>query len=213
MVEIELKYAIGDKRVAEDLWNDAYIAGIEEKGSRETLLMKSVYFDTDDGALAAGDIAFRVRQEGSRTVASLKWNGSVDGAFHMREEINVPIDGEACLIHPDPTIFKESDVGAKLIELMAGRGLVNIMEVCFFRKSVRVDTGDSIIEISIDAGEVTADSGAEPILELELELFSGAREDLLALGEKLAAQYDLTPESRSKYARGLLLFRGTLRNS
>ena len=205
MAEIELKYAIDNKDIAEALWNDPYLGSIEEKDSRETLRMKAVYFDTEDGTLAANDIAFRVRMEGSRVVASLKWRGENDGPLFTREELNVPMTDEACLINPDPAIFKESDIGARLLELIAGRTLVNIMEVCFLRKRIRVDTGKSLIEVSVDTGEIITDSGAQNIRELELELFSGQQDDLLELGEKIAAQYNLAPETRTKYARGLHL--------
>ncbi|MCL1983292.1 MAG: CYTH domain-containing protein [Clostridiales bacterium] len=205
MVEIELKYAIPDKNTAEDIWRDSHLAQIEEAGSREKLPFKAAYFDTDDGVLAASDIAFRVRLEGSRVVAALKWAGKCEGALHTREEINVPIDGEACLIMPDSAIFKESGVGRQMMALIEGRQLASIMEVGFLRRRLRVDTGESLIEVSIDVGEIVADSGTLPICELELELFSGSQESLVELGNELAKRYSLTPESRSKYFRGLVL--------
>lgn len=205
MLEIELKYTIPDKSTAESIWHDPDLQEMEEAGSREKLTLKAAYFDTEDRVLSANDIAFRVRLEGARFVASLKWNGSSDDALHTREEINVPIDGESCLIMPDPAVFKESDIGRHVIDLIAERTLINVMEVGSLRRRVRVDTGVSIIEVSIDTGEIVADSGAIPICELELELFSGEKDDLIALGEKFAARYSLSPESQSKYARGLSL--------
>jgi len=205
MVEIELKYKVPDKDAAESIWQDPYFLEKEESGSREKLTFKAAYFDTEDGALASHDIAFRVRLEGARVVAALKWNGKTEGPLHMREEINVPIDGATCLILPDPEIFKESDIGRQMIELIGGRPLSSIMEVGFLRRRVRIDTGKSIIEASIDIGEIVTDKGSEPICELELELFSGQEDDLSALGRRLAERYSLIPESNSKYARGLLL--------
>ena len=205
MMEIELKYSIPDKSVAECIWQDPDLLEIEEADSREKLTLKAAYFDTEDGVLSSNDIAFRVRMEGTRLVASLKWNGSADGALHTREEINVPIDGEACLMMPDPAIFKESEIGRQLIGLIDGRQLSSVIEVGFLRRRVRVDTGVSIIEVSIDTGEIVADSGSSPLCELELELFSGQKDDLISLGEKLEKRYSLIPENQSKYARGLLL--------
>ena len=204
-VEIELKYTIPDKNTAEIIWKDLDLLKMEETDSRESLTFKAAYFDTSDKMLSQNDIAFRVRIEGSRAIASLKWNGKTDGALHTREEINVPIDGEACLMNPNVTLFKESDIGIKLIELVGDKPLVNVMESGFLRRRLRVDTENSIIEVSIDVGEITTDSGSVPICELELELFSGNQEDLLKLGNKLAERYSLVPEVRSKYARGLML--------
>jgi len=205
MVEIELKYAIPDKNTAENIWHDPCLVTMEEPDSREKLAFKAAYFDTDDGVLSANDIAFRVRLEGPRVIASLKWDGKNEGPLHTREEINVPIDGEGCLIMPNPEIFKESDIGKFMLELINGKPLSSIMEVGFLRSRLRVDTGSSIIEVSVDIGEIITDSGKEALCELELELFSGQRSELVELGEKLREHHLLTPETRSKYARGLLL--------
>ena len=204
-MEIEMKYGIGNKEIAKSIWDDEYLLSIEEKDSREKVYMKAAYFDTDDYILSKNDIAFRVRMEGSRIVASLKWNGeSVDG-LHTREEINVPVTDEACLISPSPEIFKESDIGLSMIELIAGQNLHSLLETCFLRSKMRVDTGKSICEVAIDVGEIVTDFGVLPICELEIELFSGEQEDVLRIGTTLAQKYHLVPENRSKYIRGLKL--------
>ena len=205
MMEIELKYSIPDKETAERIWQDQRLFEMSEVGSREKLPFKAAYFDTEDGVLSSNDIAFRVRLEGQRVVASLKWNGKNKGPLHTREEINVPIDGANCLMTPDPEIFKESDTGKHMMELLTGKRLMSVMEVGFLRSRTRIDTGESIIEVSIDIGEIITDNGSESIRELELELFSGKHDDLLRLGAELAERYPITPETRSKYARGLSL--------
>ena len=204
-MEIELKYAIADKETSERIWNDPKLASMEEEDSREKLLMKAVYFDTEDFDLSRKDIAFRIRAEGERTVASLKWNGTNDGALHTRQEINVPVSDDSCLILPDPSIFKESDVGMEVLEFIGDKQLLGIIEMTIMRKRLRVDTGKSIIEVSVDNGEIKTDKGIAPVCEVELELFTGNCDELLALGECLAKTYGLQPEKRSKYARGLAL--------
>ncbi|MDD3169958.1 MAG: CYTH domain-containing protein, partial [Eubacteriales bacterium] len=204
-MEIEMKYGIGDKEIAKSIWEDEYLLSIEEKDSRERVYMKASYFDTDDYILSKNDIAFRVRMEGARIVASLKWKGaSVDG-LHTREEINVPVKDEACFILPDPEIFKESDIGREMITLVAGKPLHSLLETRFLRSRMRVDTGKSICEVAIDEGEIVTDFGNLPICELEIELFSGDQADVLRMGEVLAEKYLLSAENRSKYARGLEL--------
>jgi Uncharacterized conserved protein len=204
-MEIEMKYGIGDKEIAKGIWEDEYLSSIEEKDSREKVYMKASYFDTDDYILSKNDIAFRVRMEGTRIVASLKWQGESVEGLHTREEINVPVNDEACFIMPDPEIFKESDTGKDMIALVHGKPLHSLLETRFLRSRVRVDTGKSICEVAIDEGEIVTDFGNLPICELEIELFSGDQEDVRKIGETLAAKYGLTPEDRSKYARGLHL--------
>jgi len=204
-MEIEMKYGIGDKEIAKSIWEDEYLLSMEEKDSRERVYMKASYFDTDDYILSKNDIAFRVRMEGARIVASLKCNGSSVEGLHTREEINVPVKDEACFIKPDPEIFKESDIGRGMIALVQGKPLHSLLETRFLRSRMRIDTGKSICEVAIDDGEIVTDFGSLPICEMEIELFSGDQEDVLRIGKALAEKYQLTAEDRSKYARGLEL--------
>lgn len=201
-MEVEMKYGIGDKDLAESIWTDEYLMTIEEEGTREKIFMKAAYFDTSDHILCKNDITFRVRMEGTRIIATLKWRGKSEGALHQREEINVPVDDEACFIAPAPDIFKESQIGQEVIELLGERVLQSIIETRFLRSRFRVDTGNSIIEVSIDKGEIITEKGSEPILELELEMFSGNEEELVKIGAEIAEKYKLNPEEKSKYARG-----------
>ena len=204
-MEIEMKYGIGDKEIAKSIWEDEYLLSMEEKDSRERVYMKASYFDTDDYILSKNDIAFRVRMEGARIVASLKCNGSSVEGLHTREEINVPVKDEACFIKPDPEIFKESDIGRGMIALVQGKSLHSLLETRFLRSRMRIDTGKSICEVAIDDGEIVTDFGSLPICEMEIELFSGDQDDVLRIGKALAEKYQLTAEDRSKYARGLEL--------
>lgn len=204
-MEIEMKYEIGDKDIIKNIWEDEYLSSIEEKDSREKVYMKASYFDTDDYILCKNDIAFRVRMEGSRIVASLKWKGLSADGLHTREEINVPINDETCFIAPDPAIFKESDIGQEMMGLVQDKPLHSLLETRFLRSRMRVDTGKSICEVAIDEGEIVTDFGTLPICELEIELFSGEQEDVRRIGETLAEKYPLTAENISKYAKGLTL--------
>ena len=197
-----MKYSIKDKETSKNIWEDECLLSIEEKDSREKVYMKAAYFDTDDYILSKNDIAFRVRMEGTRMVASLKWKGSNDEGLHKREEINVPVNEEICFIEPDPEIFKESEIGQDMIKLIQGKPLHSILETKFLRSRMRIDTGISICEVAIDEGEIVTDFGNLPICELEIELFSGEQEDVRKIGEALAEKYQLTAENMSKYARG-----------
>ena len=143
------------------------------------------------------DIAFRVRLEGEQLIASLKWRGKVERGLHRREEINVPVDDHQCYIMP-----YESDIGKEVIRLVGESPLISLMEMGFLRSRFRVDTGNSIIEVALDMGEILTDRGNLPILELELELYSGEEADLIALGDRLSKSYRLIPFGESKYLRG-----------
>lgn len=202
-MEIEMKYKIPSKDVTEAIWNDADIIRMEENNSREKVFMKASYFDTDDYLLSKNDFAFRIRMEGNRIVASLKLKGESSEGLHTREEINVPVDDEGCFIRPNPAIFRESVPGRELMKIVGERPLHSLLETKFLRSKLRIDTGTTLCELAIDVGEIITDFGNLPICEMELELFSGDQDEMKRLGDTIAEKYQLIPEDRSKYARGL----------
>lgn len=204
-MEIELKYTIEDESVAETLFLDPYIEKIKDKQTEEEIEMYAVYFDTADRRLYREGIAFRVRREGSILQATLKWNGSSEGGMHKREEINVPVDDEDKLHNPDLEIFTQSEMCEVMKSIVGERQLLPMMEVSFIRHQVRIDTGKSISELSVDKGEVKCAGKRAPILEMEIELFSGEEDDMISLGEKLAEKFNLRAENTSKFKRGLNL--------
>ena len=206
LMEVELKYAVPDERTADMIWLDDELGAMTEEGSCRASRFYGVYYDTCDHILTRNDITFRIRHEGERTAACLKWNGSGKGALHKRGELDRTIEGDIPET-ADPEVFGESEIGKKVIKLTEGRALCPMMKVDVLRKSVRVDTGDSLVELSIDRGKIAAGSSTAPVSEVEIELFQGTEEDLLEMGKWLSEKYGLEPESRSKFARGLALIR------
>lgn len=200
-MEIELKYAINDKETAMRIWEDEGLKKLEEPETRETVFMRATYFDTEDYDLCENDMAYRVRREGDRLIASLKWGGKNEGALHTREEINIPVIDT----HPNPVTFEESDIGKDLIRIIGGKPLQPVIEMQFERRRFRIDTQDTISEISIDSGEIVTEKGSMPICEVEIELFSGEQEVLLDVGQQLVDKYGVVSEKRSKFYRGLVL--------
>lgn len=204
-MEIEMKYSIPDRETSEAIWEDEYLASIEEADTRENIVMKAVYFDTEDYVLSRNDIAMRVRLEGERVVATIKSSGKSEDGLHVREEINVPVDDEKFFLVPDLQVFKESEIGQQLIGLVGFKTLFGVIETNFLRSCFKVDNGKGIMEVAIDRGEIITREGNEPICELEIELFSGEEDALKEVTQTLVEKYNLQAEDRSKYARGLAL--------
>lgn len=204
-MESELKYRIKDREMADALWDDECLLAIADPSSREKLVMKAVYFDTEDHVLSGNNMAFRVRLEGESIFATLKWGGHSSNGFHEREEINVPVTGEQYFIEPPTDLFAESEDGKALVGMIGGKPLVNMLETRYLRRRMRVDLNDCLMEIAIDTGSIVTDMGEEPILELEIELFAGDVKVMKDLGKKLADKYGLTAENQSKLGRGLRL--------
>jgi len=206
-MEIELKYKIDGVDQFEKILSDIWIRSHAEYAEPETVRMKAAYFDTKDHILIRHNVAFRVRSEGERTSATLKWRDDDDGisGLYIRSEINIPVSDQVCFFHPDPTIFQESPEGKDLLDLLDGNPLINVFDMIFNRKRFRIDYGQSILEVALDEGVIVAGSESVPIRELEIEVISGNKEDLLAVGKKLADKYHLEPETKTKFARGVEL--------
>lgn len=198
-MEIELKYNIPDKETADAIWENELFADMEEADTRETLNIDAKYFDTESFDLARNEVAYRIRREGDHLVAALKWKGHTEDGLHVREELNVPVDDDT----PDLDVFHQSSVGSEVCELAKDMELQSIVQTSCTRRRFRIDTGTGIFEFSIDSGEIYTKYGVQPISEVEIELFTGETEELLAIGRTLQEKYGLTEENRSKYYRGV----------
>ncbi|MBQ4507116.1 MAG: CYTH domain-containing protein [Firmicutes bacterium] len=204
-MELEMKYSIPDKETADAIWEDGFISSLSDLSSAEKVVMKAVYFDTEDRVLAAHDAALRVRSEGGISFATLKWNGNSEDGLHEREELNVPVSGETSFIKLDADMFSESEEGREIMRLTEGKELRNLLETRFLRKRIKLDFEGNIIELAIDTGKIITDAGDAPIMELELELFAGDRDSIRRLGDRMCERYGLSPLDSSKFARGLAL--------
>ncbi|MDR0596188.1 MAG: CYTH domain-containing protein [Clostridiales Family XIII bacterium] len=206
-MEIELKYKLGSRELLEKIERDRFLLSIAEKDSAATIAMKAAYFDTDDRLLMKNDISFRIRKEGDRLVGTLKWRDRDTGisGLYARDEISVPVADASCFLSPDPYIFKDSQEGQAMLEALSGQPLVLIFETVFTRRRFRVDSAGTICEVSLDTGEIIAGDSRAPIQELEIEMFSGSRDELIRIGDRVAETYGLEPEPLSKFARGKAL--------
>ena len=207
-MEIELKYSIEDDSIIRSIMEDRIFTSIEKKDSRETLSMRAVYFDTAEGDLRQNHIAFRIRLEGSRYIATLKRRSSAEGGLHRREEINAPVPDSDFALHPTLSVFSGDELIADLPEELMARELIPVMEMNFVREHFRIDYRGSIMEVSADQGDISAAGSSCPICEMEIELYSGCEDDLVKLGRQVQKAYDLKEENISKYARGLALLEG-----
>jgi len=187
------------------VFGDPDVERYKDKDSEEEIELHGIYFDTKDKRLSREGITFRTRKEGERFVATIKWNGVSENGLYEREEINIPICDESKFRNPDVELFKHSQMYDTLKEVIGERELLARVEAKLTRKQVRIDTGKSISEISYDFGlAINGDSSCQ-ISEMEIELYSGDRQDMEEFSEKLAEKYHLMPENRSKYRQGLEL--------
>ena len=194
-----MKYRIPDEQTAARIWENELFAEMEEEGSREELDLHACYYDTDDLDLANSRIAYRIRKEGEHYIATVKWQGRSEDGLHHRKELSCHVPDETA----DLELFCESDIGDELRGVVGDKDLRMIMETKIRRCRYRIDTDEAILEVSVDSGCVVAAGTSEPVLEMEIELFTGQTEELLRIGRKIQKQYDLEPENVTKYAKGI----------
>lgn len=199
-VEIELKF-IATPEVAEQLsqrlapWPNVHTAAQK---------LTNIYYETADNTLRSYDMGLRIRGYGDRYEMTLKTAGKTVGGLHQRPEFNVDLKAAELDIHLLPAeVWPE---GCDLQALQAA--LSPVFSTHFAREKWVVTYRSSEIEVALDQGEVKAGELSEPLYEIELELKSGSREDLLSFAQELTAEGGLRLGSLSKAARGYHLAKG-----
>ncbi len=204
-MEVEYKYLIDDPALVDEIFADELVRSLAD-GEEEIIPMHGVFLDTEDLRLMEDKIALRVRDEGGSWVCTVKWGGGADEeGLHRRQEVNVPVKGPS-EVSESLACLSQCQIYERLMELTKDRPLVELFTMDFIRRQVRLDTGKSISILSVDQGKVRAKQEEEPILELEVELFSGEEEDMRAVCEEISRKYALIPGRITKFQRGKALF-------
>ncbi|OGA22242.1 MAG: hypothetical protein A3I02_04285 [Betaproteobacteria bacterium RIFCSPLOWO2_02_FULL_67_26] len=201
MIETELKLLIPPQAVRK-LASHPLLKG-RAAGTRSRLY--SIYFDTPALDLWRQGVALRLRRDGRRWVQTVKGGGAVQGGLHQRVELEEEVAG------PVPDFSRIGNHG--LAEAFASAPLRARIEPAFVTDFNRVsrllelDSGVAV-EASMDRGEIRSGKRTEAVCELELELKSGAPEQLYDFALRLAEALPLSIENRSKAERGFALARG-----
>ncbi|MGI6298588.1 MAG: inorganic triphosphatase [Saccharofermentanales bacterium] len=220
-METELKLRFSREDGPQLLNDDPWLRDLLMPGSNTVKRMKSVYYDTAGSDLQTIRTSLRLRQEEDEYVITIKrddgFEEEADG-LHQRMEWSAVVneDNEFELDFEkgfDTTAFLRFATSSgdpeeslrEVLDLIEGQPLIKVCSAEFTRQSSYLGFGDTLMEISIDAGQLTGGSSKEDFAEVEVELQEGDARDLFALGEELMARFPLEPEPRSKYGRCLAL--------
>lgn len=201
-METEFKYRVTDASVFDRIIQDPILENHLKNDKAEDIKMHAVYFDTENHDLRKAGIAYRIRYEDDRIVATIKWDILVKDGLHSREEFNLVINDERDAKEPNIDFFKSSDAYDVLYAAVGDKKLTKLIEMEYDRRVAKVDTGKSISAISIDDGVIHRRDGDLAVLELEIEWYYGDEEDFKQLAMKIADKYNLEPEDASKLQRG-----------
>jgi triphosphatase len=215
--ELKLRFSRPDsqKKLVDSLWFHQLVM----PDSQVETMMLSRYFDTADQVLTRMKTSLRIRVEGAVKVATIKLGGQSSNGLHQRLEWSVDLDDEDWSNDPSAGLDMEwfqknavsdGDPDERLHEILLaidGQPLIEICQAKFIRKAFDVGYGDTLMELALDTGEISAGGLTDSIHELELELKEGDVRDLMDLGQELLARFELVPENKSKYARCLALLK------
>lgn len=200
-VETEIKLLVAKKDLKTLLSSDLVVKKVK-KGSHKTLKLTNAYYDTEELLLQQRGIAYRIRQEGKMFEATVKLSKTEAGALTERREYNAPVKSW----RPDLSVFAETELTEALSDLPEKAAIQKLFSVRVERDLRLLQiTKDTLVEMSIDEGYISAGGKKETVYEVELELKSGSLGDLLDYTTKLSAVVPVFSESRSKYARGMAL--------
>lgn len=199
-IEIELKF-IATPEGVEKLpallmrWPSQHTRGQE---------LTNIYYETPDGQLRQWDMGLRIRGVDGHVEMTLKTAGRTVGGLHQRPEYNVMLEKPELDLHKLPAeIWPE---GCNVAALQ--QQLKPLFSTHFVREKWVVTYLGSEIEVAFDNGEIAAGQLNEALHEIELELKSGQRDELLAFAEELSVIGGLRLGSLSKAARGYALAKG-----
>jgi inorganic triphosphatase YgiF len=175
------------------------------------LHLHNTYYDTPDQKLRQQRVALRLRRVGSdvkpQWLQTLKMGGSNDSALSQRGEWETAVPGaELDLAALQATPWSDIDPDGRLFRVLAPSFVTS-----FDRTSWTVrKPGGSVVEVSLDVGQIVAEGRSVPLCELELELLAGQPATLFALAQQIARSIAVLPENRSKAERGYALAQNAL---
>lgn len=170
----------------------------EPKGSKH---LSNSYFDTPDLQLRHWDMGLRIRGCDACFEQTIKTAGTVVGGVHSRPEYNIDIDQAKVNLSLFPEKIWPSGANIKHVE----QQLQCLFDTDFTRRKWHIYLEDSLVEVALDIGTITANGMSEPICELEFELLAGETQALLILGERVAKHIPVRLGRASKAKRGYRL--------
>lgn len=190
--ETELKFEIAKSALARLRMHPAL------SDRAENLRLRSVYFDTPDHALREIGLSLRVRNSGGRFIQTVK--ACASAGIVQRHEWETEIAAQ----DPDLAALARTPAAA-ILDGRAANTLTAIFSTTVQRAVHLWRDGTTLIELSVDQGEISAGERREPIREIELELKNGEPGALFGFARELAKAAPLRLSFDSKAERGYRL--------
>ena len=173
------------------------IAAIREKfGEFTPISMETTYFDTEDLALRQRKWTLRQRLENGRAVCTVK-TPLPDGSRGEWETENTDLaEGvrQLCAMGAPKEILD-----------YVNRGVAPFCGARFTRLAKIIKLPGGCVELALDEGVLLGGGRELPFAEVEVELKAGEDDLARAFAEKLATEFGLKEQPKSKLARAMAL--------
>ena len=173
------------------------IAAIQAKfGAFNPISMETTYFDTADLALRKRKWTLRRRLENGKSVCTVK-TPLPDGSRGEWETENTDFAAGAkalCAMGAPKEIFD-----------YVNHGVAPFCGARFTRLAKTIELPGGSVELALDEGVLLGGGQELPFAEVEVELKSGEDSVARAFAGKLAAEFDLKEQPKSKLARAMAL--------
>ena len=205
VIETEVKFAVSDPCLFWRLQTSRHLAGYVLSPPRVKPVWDT-YLDTRQRRILVAGYSCRRRETREDIVSTLKSLGRAQGALHRRQEWSVKLKGRQ-----QPIEWPDSPVRDRILRLIGGEPLLPLFDLRQTR-IIRVVQQDKqpVAELSLDSITLTIEGREHLYQELEVELLPSTPEELLAtITACLQEEWNLRPESRSKFERALALLDST----
>ncbi len=194
-VERELKFSLLEDFPSFEELAPVFAAAGYSLSPPETVEQHDRYYDDAERTLNGYGLALRKRKVDGRTLATLKRPGSVSGALHERDEIEVPFSGDDW----PSVVFRPLST---LVDPAALRSQIDLSTV---RTNFQVARGGrNLATLSFDTVSAEYPGGAQSVhfSEAELEAAEGTSAgELQAVADLVDTVVRLTPNAVDKLTR------------
>lgn len=202
-MEIEAKWKVADAETLRRLCNLDHLECYDVLPGR-TEEVHDTYLDSPDRRMLAAGLSCRLRRQDDAARITLKGLGGSDGAMHRRAEKEVLLPQGT----PEAAdAWTDSPLRRQVLHWIGDAPLVALFDLHQTRTERTVTRdGLPVAMLSLDHVLAVAGGRRDEYWELEIELLpTGSESDLAAMVAALGRDWELTPQPRSKFERGLAL--------
>lgn len=160
--------------------------------------LRATYFDTPDMDLWRNEMSLRIRNEGRKSLQTVKQPAIAGGGIAQRREWETPVKSR------NPPVPDIQSPVAELLETHGGP-LRPVFDIVAHRRTWHLTTLGAQLEVSADDGKAITEKRSHAFREIEIELLSGHPAAVFALARRIDAVVPVRLGVLAKAERGFRL--------